>query len=109
MSKSRELYTTTELVRELLTNEPQTRNSDNYLYLRVLQKVGQQRGVDINNMPVLRFFLHLSQYGFPPFESVRRSRQKLQEHNPELASNSDVKAQRELNEEVFRDYARSVL
>ena len=108
MSKSRELYTTTELVRELLTNEPQTRNSDIFLYLRVLQTIGKQRGVDINNMPVIRFFLHLSQYGFPPFESVRRSRQKLQEHNPELASNSNVEAQRELNEEAFREFVRSV-
>ena len=108
MNKSRELSTTTDLVRELLTNEPQTRNSDNYLYLRVLQTVGKQRGVDINNMPVLRFLLHSKQYGLPPFESVRRSRQKLQEHNPELASNSNVEAQREVNEEIFREYARSV-
>lgn len=109
MNKSRELYTTTELVRELLTNEPQTRNSDNLLYLRVLQTVGQEKGIDVNNMSVARFFHCLNNYGFPAFETVRRTRQKLQEHNPELAGNSDVEAQRTLNQEVFRDYARSVL
>lgn len=109
MNKSRELYTTTELVRELLTNDTRTRNSDNYLYLKVLQVVGQQKGIDINNMSVARFFHCLTSYGFPAFETVRRTRQKLQEHNPELAGNSEVEAQRELNEEVFRDYARSVL
>ena len=109
MTKSKELYTTTEIVKELLENEPQTRNSDNLLYLRVLQVVGKQRGIDISNMPVIRFFLHLKNYGFPAFESVRRTRQKLQASYPELAGSDQVEAQRTLNEEVFRDYARGLV
>lgn len=108
MSKSRELYTTTELVRELLTNEPKTRNSDNYLYLRVLQTVGRKKGIDINNMSVVRFFHCLNNYGFPAFETVRRTRQKLQEHNAELAGSEEVEAQRALNEETFIEFVRSV-
>ncbi len=108
MSKSRELSTAKELVRVLLTNEPKTRNSDNYLYLRVLQTVGQEKGIDINNMSVARFFHCLNNYGFPAFETVRRTRQKLQEHNPELAGSDEVEAQRALNEETFIEFVRSV-
>ena len=50
MSKSKELYTTTELVKKVLEKEPKARCSDNYLYLRVLQITGQQHGIDIDNM-----------------------------------------------------------
>ena len=55
MNKSKELSTTTDLVKSILEKEPQARNSDNYLYLRVLQNIGTKNGLDVNNMPVLRF------------------------------------------------------
>lgn len=109
MSKSKELYTTTELVKRVLEKEPKARCSDNYLYLRVLQITGQQHGIDIDNMPVLRFFLHLKDFGFPAFETVRRSRQKLQAEYPELGADANVEAQRMLNEETFREYARGMV
>ena len=109
MGKSTELRTTTDLVKIILERDSQARNSDNYLYLRVLQSIGREHGIDIDNMPVLRFFLHLKDFGFPAFETVRRTRQKLQAEYSHLAANDRVEGQRTLNEEAFRDYARKVM
>ena len=106
MSKSKELATTTELVLQILKNEPVARNNDNFLYLQVLRATGQKNGVDIDSMSIPRFFCHLKEYGFPAFETVRRTRQKIQSEYPELSANSTVSAGRMLNEEIFRDYAR---
>lgn len=101
------LRTTTELVKEVLTTEPQSRNSDNYLYLRVLQRIGMERGIDINNMSVVCFLLGLSKSGFPQFESVRRTRQKLQAEHPELRACKEVEEYRDALEKEYREYARS--
>jgi len=54
------------------------------------------------------FFLHIAEYGFPSYETVGRARRKLQANHPELCGNSNVEAQRMLNEQVFRDYGRQV-
>lgn len=110
MSKSTELRTTTDLVKIILERDSQARNSDNYLYLKVLQAIGRENGIDVDNMPVLRFFLHLKDFGcFPAFETVRRTRQKLQAEFSHLAANDRVEGKRTLNEEAFRDYARKVM
>lgn len=109
MSKAKELNTTTNLVKGILQRFPETRNSDNYLYFRVCAEVGKQKNVDIHQMSMPLFFLHMKDYGFPGFETVRRTRQKLQATYPELAGDADVEGQRMLNETVFREYAKGVL
>lgn len=101
-----DLKTTAGLVKDILEKEPKARNSDNYLYLRVLQIIGKRNGIDIDNMSVIRFFLELKKLGFPAFESVRRTRQKLQHDIPELVGNDTVEGQRALNEGIYREYAR---
>ena len=106
MGKSKELRTTTELVKEVLESQPKARNSDNFLYYWVCTIIGKRNGIDIEHMSMPRFFLHLSEYGFPAFETVRRTRQKLQATYPELAGDSTVEGQRRLNEEIFREYAK---
>ena len=109
MSKSKELYTTTKLVKQILEQDKRARNSDSFLYFRVLGVLGQAREIDINSMSVPTFLLNMAEYGFPCFETVRRTRQKIQQCNPELAANSNVEAQRIINEEEYRDYARQVM
>lgn len=106
MGKATELKNTTELVMEVLKSQPQARNSDNFLYYWILKIIGKRNGIDIEKMSVPHFFLHLKEYKFPGFETVRRTRQKIQAEHPELAGNSTVEGQRMLNEEVFRGYAR---
>lgn len=102
MSKSKELKNTTAIVKKLLTYNPQTRNSDDYLYFKVCETIAPE---SISNK-FWYVLLNRKHYGLPAFESVRRTRQKLQETYPELAGNGNVEGYRALQEEVFRDYAR---
>ena len=102
-----DLKNTTALVKSILEQDKQCRNSDSYLYLKVLSVVGKQKGIDIEKMPVTYFLLNLHGAGFPGFETVRRTRQKLQQHHPELAACETVENFRVENETQYRAYARS--
>lgn len=102
MNKSKELKNTTDIVKEILSAFPETRNSDDYLYSKVCEKVNAL----YINLPFWKVMRYRNQYGFPAFETVRRTRQKIQATHPELAGDSNVEAQRMLNEEAFREYAR---
>lgn len=100
---------TTALVKSILEQDKQCRNSDSFLYLKVLSVIGKQKGIDIENMSIPHFLLNLHGAGFPGFETVRRTRQKLQQHNPELAACDEVEAMRIENEKSYREYARAVM
>lgn len=101
-----DLKHTTALVKAILEQDKQCRNSDSFLYFRVLEIIGKRKGIDINEMSIPYFLLYMSGKDFPPFESVRRARQKIQEHNPDLAACETIKDFRALNEEGYREYAR---
>lgn len=100
------LKTTTDLVKDILERVPETRNSDNVLYYHVLAAIGKRNNIDIETMTIPRFFMNLKKYGFPQFESVRRTRQKIQSCHPELCANTTVEGFRTVNEGKFIDYAR---
>lgn len=106
MNKATELKTTTALVKTILQEDKQARNSDSFLYFKVLKKLGSEKAVDIDSIPITLFLLKMADWGFPPFESVRRARQKLQAEFPELSGSREVKEYREENEAAFRAYAR---
>lgn len=99
---------TSQLVKRILQDDSQARNSDDYLYYMVCKKIANKSGYTMNEISVFEFLLNRKKYGFPPYETVERARRKIQEKHPELAANSDVEAQRILNEEEFRNYARKV-
>lgn len=100
------IKSTHDLVFEILKTTPKARNSDNYLLYAVYATIGKRYGIDIEHMSVLRFFLHMKEYGFPSPETVRRTRQKIQATHPELAGSEDVEEMRAIREEEFRNYAR---
>ena len=100
-----DLKNTTALVKSILEQDKQCRNSDSLLYLKVLSVIGKQKGIDIEKMSVPYFLVNLHGAGFPGFETVRRTRQKIQQHNPELAACEAVEGFRAENEAVFRAYA----
>lgn len=102
-----ELKNTTALVKSILEQDKRCRNSDSFLYFRVLSVVAKQKGITLDFMTVPDFLLNFHGSHFPPFESVRRARQKIQEHNPELAACEAVEGFRMENEADFREYARS--
>lgn len=103
------LNTITKLVKSILEENPQTRNSDSYLYFKVLKHRADQIGVDLRTLPVANFLLGMNVFGFPGFETVRRTRQKIQAAFPELAACEDVAEFRMENEKEFRGYALSPL
>lgn len=101
-----DLKSTTALVKSILEQDKQCRNSDSLLYLKVLTEVGKQKEIDIEKMSIPYFLLNLHGAGFPGFETVRRTRQKLQQHHPELAASEAVEGFRADNEKMFLGYAR---
>ena len=100
---------TSDLVKVLLEEDTQCRNSDSYLYLRVLSTIADRKGIDLKSISVPNFLLEWHGAEFPIFETVRRARQKVQEHHPELSGCDAVEKIRAENEKEFRAYARSVV
>lgn len=99
------ILNTAKMVKLALTVCPETRNSDSFLYLKIIEQVAIDKDMDIRTIPLPHFLENFQRWGFPPFETVRRTRQKLQAEFPELASNAKVAAFRADREEVFREYA----
>ena len=97
------LNSTKALVKSILEQDEQARNSDSFLYFRVLERIDKA----ILTVPVHEFLLGMGLNGIPPFESVRRTRQKIQEKCPWLAACDTVKEFRAQNEEVCRDFSRA--
>ena len=103
MDKTKELQTVKNIVKEVLENDIGARNSDDRLYFMVCKKMNE---ICIYS-PFAEVMANRKKYGLPAFESVRRTRQKLQVEHPELAGCKEVTKERLANEEAFREFARS--
>lgn len=103
-----DLKTTTKLVKRILEDDRQTRNSDSFLYLKVIEHIAEENGIDLYGISIPVFLISMKENGFPPFESVRRARQKIQQVYPHLATSDAVNEMRAVNEERFLAYARGV-
>ena len=101
------LKNTKALVKSILETDQRARNSDNYLYLRVLNTISAMNGADYADIPVAEFLMNMDRLNVPPFESVRRSRQKVQEEFPHLAACDEVQGFRAENEREYRAFAIS--
>ena len=101
-----ELRNTTELVWEILVTVPETRNSDNLLYIEVLRHYSEKLGIDVAGYPFASVLKNLNEWGIPTIETVGRCRRKLQHDNPELAASGKVRCQRAERRAEFIDYAR---
>lgn len=91
---------TNELVQRILLDYPDSRGSDDTLYKYVVEAINP----DAASMPFCQVFLNRSEYGLPPYESVRRSRQKIQETYPMLRASKEVEEARAENEQEVRDF-----
>ena len=105
MNKGKELKTTTAIVKDILEQDMRSRNSDDYLYYMVCTRINEI----FVHLPFWKVLLNRKEYKFPSYESVGRARRKLQEKYPEFSGEPDVEAQRMLNEEVFKEYARGIV
>jgi hypothetical protein len=101
-----DLKNLTSLVHLILEHYPQTRNCDGLLWLKVLEHQAHEKQIDLRMLSVPSFLPRIKELGFSPFESVRRSRQKLQATYPHLAASDSVESFRAENERTYREYAR---
>lgn len=103
----KDLKSIKHLVSLILDQDERARNSDSHLYFRVINTIADKNNIDLTKISVLEYLMNLKQSPFPPFESVRRTRQKIQEHNPDLAACKKISECRAENEKVFREFARA--
>lgn len=96
----KQLKQTTKIISSILEEYPQTRNSDNLLYLTVIETIGT------GNMekPISEILLNLEELGLPCFETVRRTRQKIQAVREDLRACDTVQDYRTEREIEFREY-----
>lgn len=106
MDKIEQLKTTSKIVLRLLETEPQTRNSDSFLYLKVLEYYDEMHDTFMCQLPVRTFLNNMHEFSIPNFETVRRSRQKIQAEYPDLAACKTVQAYKESNAQAYRAFAK---
>jgi hypothetical protein len=90
------------IVKHILETNPHTRNSDNDLIVEVLNFI--EPGVTHEPFEVVIKQCHINGR-FPTLETIRRTRQKIQEHYPELAPTEEVEGLRVFQEHKFFDFA----
>ena len=90
------------LVKVILMQSKKARNSDDALYICVVRKVNP----NLLKMPFINVMENTRSLGLPSYETVSRTRRKIQAEHPELWSDKTMKAYRESLEKDFEDYAR---
>ena len=100
-----ELKTATDIVKYVLEIDERARNDDAYLYYKVLDVCGQRDDVSYVHMTVRDLLNHTKALGVPNFETIRRARQRIQQHCPELGACDKVARFRAEREQEFRNYA----
>lgn len=105
-----ELNTIKELVEQLLTENEKLRGDDDLLYLEVLRKVqpywnSGRITTNIVNISIGEFFSKRKANRLPSFESIRRSRQKVQEEKPYLKPKVEIQKGREVQRENYYNFA----
>lgn len=97
-----QLQQTSKLVKQILIEDEHARSSDMYLYLKVCKRLNPSALFK----PFMAVVAHLKDHNLPPFETVRRARQKIQEKCPELSAVDEVENARAELETEYREFAR---
>ena len=90
-------------VRRILEKDEEARNDDMTLYLAVCNSCLKGAGA----MPFAEVMAQHKYLGLPSFESVGRTRRKLQEKYPELLGSVRMQKIRAKGEKAYRRYAKS--
>lgn len=96
------LKETKNIVESILNINPRTRDCDNLLIVEVYEHISP----GITERPFKEVAM-LGGYNdsFPTFETIRRTRQKVQEKKPHLRANKEVEGQRLVLQHKFFDFA----
>lgn len=98
------LKTVERRVAEILRGHPDARNDDMRLYLLVSEScITETHGTGIFTFADV--MTNYKGYGIPCFESIRRTRQKIQAKCPELGCSPEVRRARHRNQKAYVDYA----
>lgn len=87
-----------EIVRQILVEYEEARENDDLLYLLVCQEMCTMSLCEVS---IIDAFMHRKELNLPPYESVRRSRQKWQESCPILRGNN--RQLKEIEAELMRE------
>lgn len=98
-----EIETTEKLVMQILQENEKARNSDNYLIIKVYERIYPP----VAEMPFNVVLSHRKDYGLPALETIGRARRKIQANHPELCACDEVRTSRVALEDDFREYART--
>lgn len=90
-------------VRAILEKDEEARDDDMALYLAVCNACLKGTGA----MPFAEVMSQYKYLGLPSFESVGRTRRKLQEKHPELLGSVRMQRLRAAGEKAYRNYAES--
>lgn len=96
-----------EIVRETLDRYPDAWNSDEILYQRIIDKFAADGGYDVRQINLPMLMNGIRRGIFPAFETVRRTRQKIQQHHPELGATEKTRRARAKKEADVRSFMRS--
>lgn len=96
------LKTIEKKVRAILEKNGDARNDDMVLYLALCNVCLKDAGA----MPLAEIMTQHNYLGLPSFESVSRTRRKLQAKHPELAGNRPTQKRRATGERAYRKYAK---
>jgi hypothetical protein len=100
-----ELLQVKAVVKFLLETEPNTRNNDGLLYVRVCQCFNPS----IDQFPFGVVMANQKQFNIPSAETVRRARQKLQAEFEHLKANKQVKEHRAVQEMKYKSFALDLI
>lgn len=101
-SEMRYLKTIERKVRTILAKNEDARNDDMVLYLVLCNACLKDAGA----LPLAEIMTQYKYLGLPSFESVSRTRRKLQARYPELAGSCPVRKKRSAGEHDYRRYAK---
>jgi len=90
--KMKKLNKIKDIVREVLSEDKKTRNSDTLLILQTLRKMGFKIYIDYNDLERM-----------PSFESITRSRRYWQNNNKKFLSKENVAISRDMQQEKYKE------
>lgn len=103
----RKLETIQAKVLEILKTNTEARNDDMLLYVLVCKDCYQWSGTDVEKLPFGVVMASYKTMNLPHFESVRRSRAKIQSEHPELDCSPEVKKARHRCQHMYENFVTS--
>lgn len=94
------------VVRDVLIQREDARNSNDVLYYLVVERFARENGIPLQGKRFETVMMNISNLNLPKYETVTRARRKLCEKYPDLRGSDQTEAKRLLAEEVFHEYGQ---